>query len=164
MAFVVGSGLGVGIGAVSHRGTKCSRRPTVSMVATAPAADKVGRDSSGNVKEMKTTQEYSSVVNDHDDVVLVKFYAPWCRACEKTGRLLEGVAPQYPEVSFNKINFSTNRELCRSLGIKAMPTFHVYYKGEKIDDFSCGPKRFPQLVDRLESFKNGFCKIEEDDA
>ncbi|KAJ8906500.1 hypothetical protein NDN08_002993 [Rhodosorus marinus] len=162
MAFVGGSG--VGLGAASRSGAKCSRRATVSMVATAPAADKVGRESSGNVMEMKTAQDYSNIVNDSDDVVLVKFYAPWCRACEKAGRLLEAVTPQYPEVSFNQMNFSTNRELCRSLGIKAMPTFHLYYEGEKIDDFSCGPKRFPELVERLESYKNGFCKIEEDVA
>mmetsp|Transcript_33626 Transcript_33626/g.132558 ORF Transcript_33626/g.132558 Transcript_33626/m.132558 type:complete len:163 (-) Transcript_33626:391-879(-) len=162
MAFVVGSG--VGLGAASRSGAKCGRRATVSMVATAPAADKVGRESSGNVMEMKTSQEYSKILNESDDVVLVKFYAPWCRACDKAGRLLEAVTPQYPEVSFNQINFSTNRELCRSLGIKAMPTFHIYHDGVKIDDFSCGPKRFPELVNRLESYKNGFCMVEQEDA
>ena len=41
--------------------------------------------------------------------------------------------------------------LCKSLGIKKLPTVHIYQKGKgQLDAFPCGPKKFAMLVERLE--------------
>jgi len=40
--------------------------------------------------------------------------------------------------------------MCRKLGIKRLPTIHMYQKDKgKIDAFCCGPKKFPMLLERL---------------
>ena len=44
--------------------------------------------------------------------------------------------------------------MCRSLGIKRLPTVHFYQKGEKLDGFPCGPSKFPMLQERIEQYLN----------
>ena len=38
-----------------------------------------------------------------------------------------------------KVEWSVNKEMCRSLGLKIMPSVMMFYKGTKIEQFVCRP-------------------------
>jgi len=110
---------------------------------------------------------------DDDRLTVIKFYASWCKSCAKFGlrykklALEEGdkvkngklIAPG--RVRFAEVEFGANARLCRSFGIKRLPYIHMH-KGSagKVEDFVCGPKKFQQLVDKV----NEYADMSVDDA
>ena len=47
--------------------------------------------------------------------------------------------PLPPRYHPNKVEWSVNKEMCRSLGLKIMPSVMMFYKGTKIEQFVCRP-------------------------
>jgi thiol-disulfide isomerase/thioredoxin len=111
-----------------------------------------------------------------------RFYASWCKSCQKFGVLYKRLALQkgdivdtsrsssssstsgngssddevllkYGDVRFAEVEFSANAELCRTLGIKKLPNVHLY-KGDlgRITGFPCGPSKFSLLEETLGRF------------
>jgi thiol-disulfide isomerase/thioredoxin len=110
-----------------------------------------------------------------------RFYASWCKSCQKFGVLYKRLALQkgdivdtsrssssstsgngsgddevllkYGDVRFAEVEFSANAELCCTLGIKKLPNVHLY-KGDlgRITGFPCGPSKFSLLEETLERF------------
>jgi len=53
------------------------------------------------------------------------FTAPWCVPCKRYGPVLERIAPQYPEITFTKVDVDAspeNRELAGMYDIMSIPT------------------------------------------
>lgn len=51
-----------------------------------------------------------------------------------------------------RIEFGRNTDLCKSLGVTKFPSVQIYSRGRLIDAFSCGPKKMPKLLDKLERY------------
>lgn len=79
--------------------------------------------------EICKKRELKKYVNEHD-VVVVKFYAPWCSACKKIEPAFLKYKTNYKKVNFAKVNI----DKCKSLGdyykIKSFPTFLFFVDGE----------------------------------
>lgn len=58
-------------------------------------------------------------------VVVIKFYASWCRACKAMAPKFSRVAQDWPELEFCEILFDDNKALCKQLGIKVLPYIEV---------------------------------------
>mmetsp|Transcript_9356 Transcript_9356/g.28188 ORF Transcript_9356/g.28188 Transcript_9356/m.28188 type:complete len:162 (-) Transcript_9356:174-659(-) len=161
MAFVSTSTL---VGGPSKVRSVCGRRAAVSMVATAPSQGK-GAVETSPVWLVADEDDFDRIIDEsEDEVVVLKVFAPWCRACAKLAPMYEAIAPQYPNLKFTEVNFAENRDLCRRLGVKAMPTFQFFDKSAgRVENFSCGPKRFPELVERLQQFEKGYCQYPKEE-
>jgi thiol-disulfide isomerase/thioredoxin len=85
-----------------------------------------------HVEEVMTLAEYKSIVSDEkDQIVVVRFYAPWCRSCKAQAPSYYKFTRDYAETENVKFvdcpMTSINSELHTTLGITSIPFAHVYH-------------------------------------
>ena len=62
--------------------------------------------------------------------VVVDFYADWCGPCKTMSSVIGQIAPQYPNVTFLKINTDTFPGIAS--GIRSIPTVVFYKNGQQV--------------------------------
>lgn len=73
-----------------------------------------------------TKQEYDALLKE-DKIVLVDFYADWCAPCKKMKPYLDEIARDMAgKVEVVRINADENPQLCKYLGVDALPVLKVY--------------------------------------
>lgn len=73
--------------------------------------------------------EYDKMIQS-DKIVLVDFYADWCRPCKMMKPYLDEIAEEMKDkVVVLRINADENPALCQDLSVDALPTVFVYKKG-----------------------------------
>lgn len=89
-----------------------------------------------------------------DKLMVIKFFAPWCRACKS-------VEPKYIQISkdekysdipiiFGQLSVQHNKAYVKSLGIMALPSIQIYAGSEGlVENFPCGPSKIPMLKRKL---------------
>ncbi|KAA8491437.1 Thioredoxin-like 2, chloroplastic [Porphyridium purpureum] len=94
-------------------------------------------------------------------LVVVKFYAPWCKSCAEIEPKFRRYAHEYPEFLFCEVDLQENKDMCRRVGVSALPFFQFYDGGAgKCESFSAGPKRFNDLVvAKLQEYSTGKCDL-----
>jgi thioredoxin 1 len=66
-------------------------------------------------------------------VVLVDFWAPWCRPCLMLGPIVDELSNEYDNVRIGKLNADENSETTQELGIRSIPTILVYKDGQIVE-------------------------------
>lgn len=114
---------------------------------------------------INSPQELAEFLNQDDRVTVIKFHAAWCKSCQKFGLKFQGLSRDKTDwvdkktgavvnegaVRFASIEFGANTPMCKGLGIKRLPTVHMYQKGiGRLEGFPCGPKKFALLLAKLE--------------
>lgn len=103
---------------------------------------------------------YRTFLAEHPkELVVVKFFAPWCRACK-------ALEPKYKQVAtderyvklpivFAQLDVTHNKDFIKSLGILALPSVQ-FYAGPMglVENFPCGPSKVPILKRKLADFVN----------
>lgn len=95
-----------------------------------------------------------------DQITIIKFYAPWCRACK-------GLEPKYVQISqdpkyanlplkFCQMSVQNNKDYIKSLGILALPSVLIYGGAEEglVENFPCGPSKVPILKKKIAQVVN----------
>ena len=89
-----------------------------------------------------------------DKLMVIKFYAPWCRACK-------AVEPKFVQISkddkysdipiiFGQLSVQHNKAFVKQLGILALPSIQIYAGSEGlVENFPCGPSKIPMLKRKL---------------
>ena len=98
---------------------------------------------------LETIPEFEKVANSKG-VVVVKFYAKWCRSCKGMARRFIKTADAFPASKFYEIEFDASRELCKHCDIKQLPWAQMFANGEKIDSFPVSVSNLPMLNKYLE--------------
>ncbi|RDD38726.1 Thioredoxin [Trichoplax sp. H2] len=86
------------------------------------------------VKPLKTKEDFdSALAAAGGKLVVIDFYADWCGPCRKISPKFEEMSddPEYSNVVFLKVDVDENSETTETCGIRSMPTFLFYIKGEK---------------------------------
>lgn len=63
-------------------------------------------------------------------MVVLDFYAEWCKPCEAMGPIIENLSDDYNEVVFAKIDVDVNRELAATYSVRNIPTLMFFKNGE----------------------------------
>jgi thioredoxin-like negative regulator of GroEL len=58
------------------------------------------------------------------------------------------------EVRMAEIEYGSNKELCKSLGVTKLPSVHFYSTGKLVDGFPCGPNKIGMLLEKLTRFRS----------
>lgn len=90
-----------------------------------------------------------------DKLVVVKFFAPWCKACKVLEPKFLSIVkdPQYQDlpIVFSDLSVAGNKEYLKHLGVLALPSIQFYAgkEGGLVESFPCGPSKVPILKQKL---------------
>lgn len=76
-------------------------------------------------------QTFEKTISDND-IVVVDFWAEWCRPCLKFGPIFEGVSEDHPDVVFAKVDTEAEQELAMAARITSIPTLWVFREGIQV--------------------------------
>jgi len=97
-----------------------------------------------------------------DQLVVVDFFAPWCRACRALFPKLKKLCSDNPNVRFVGVNFEENKSLARCLGVKVLPFFHFYRGSEgRVGAFTASISKIQLLKDAVADFSSERCFLED---
>ena len=94
-----------------------------------------------------------------DKIVIVKFFAPWCRACK-------GLEQKFIQISkdkkyerlplvFAQLSVAAAKDYVKALGVLALPSIHMYAGSEGlVENFPCGPSKVPLLKQKIAAIVN----------
>jgi len=118
------------------------------------------------IYNLVTKEDHLALLAAHPGkIVIMKFYAPWCRACK-------GLEPKFIQISkdpkydklpllFAQMSVQDNKEYIKSLGVLALPSVHIYAGVEGlVENFPCGPSKVPILKKKIAQVVNS--KVDSD--
>lgn len=80
-----------------------------------------------------TSQNFEQEVMSSPGLVLVDFYADWCRPCSVLAEMLEQLSESSPEsVKFGKLDVERNDDITARFRIQSLPTLVFFKNGEEI--------------------------------
>eukprot|EP00638_Chattonella_subsalsa_P008311 CAMPEP_0117754654 /NCGR_PEP_ID=MMETSP0947-20121206/12950_1 /TAXON_ID=44440 /ORGANISM="Chattonella subsalsa, Strain CCMP2191" /LENGTH=362 /DNA_ID=CAMNT_0005573769 /DNA_START=108 /DNA_END=1196 /DNA_ORIENTATION=+ len=90
---------------------------------------------------LNSPQDYYNVIKE--EKVVVDFVAPWCGKCRQIMPLVNKLSEAHPGVTFAKFDTTEDAlsELSAELGIKALPAFHFFEKGNPVGEPITGYKK-----------------------
>eukprot|EP00438_Fugacium_kawagutii_P003354 Skav228235 [mRNA] locus=scaffold3112:65303:65776:+ [translate_table: standard] len=67
------------------------------------------------------------------ELLVVDYYAPWCRACQKLLRYVHKIArePEFRNVEFATVDFDQSEDLVKSRQVNSLPTIEIY-RGQEL--------------------------------
>jgi thioredoxin len=82
-------------------------------------------------------------------LVVVDFFATWCGPCQKIAPIYENYSVKYPAALFLKVDTDALHVTAKNCGIRAIPTFHFYKMGEKVDELiGYNPNQLEVLIQK----------------
>uniref|UniRef100_A0A0R3RV38 Protein disulfide-isomerase n=1 Tax=Elaeophora elaphi TaxID=1147741 RepID=A0A0R3RV38_9BILA len=95
----------------------------------------------GDVMEF-TDSDFKEGIKPYD-VLLVKFYAPWCGHCKKLAPEFEKAATKLlqndPPIHLAKVDCTEEKKTCDEFSVSGFPTLKIFRKGELAQDYD-GPR------------------------
>lgn len=117
------------------------------------------------IDTVESIDDFLNYISEDERLCIVKFRASWCKSCQKfdvhfkklANEVTDKVDPSRPneiiergKVKMIDVEYTANKKLCKTLGIKKLPYIHMY-KGSKgrVCDFLCNSKTFNVLIDKM---------------
>ncbi|KAL7581532.1 hypothetical protein ACA910_022098 [Epithemia clementina (nom. ined.)] len=116
-----------------------------------PAFPELGEDGIYNILNR---EQHEAFVEAHQDkLIVLKVYAPWCRACKgmqpKFSAVVQDEKYQDLPIVWAQLSVQHNKEFVKTIGVLALPTVQFYVGGSLSDTFPCGPSKIPILKRKL---------------
>jgi thiol-disulfide isomerase/thioredoxin len=122
---------------------------------------------SPSILQVTDIQQYKDEVCDvQDQMVCVRFYAPWCRACRAIEAPFRRLNRDFPNVKFVEVPLTKeNAYLHQGLGVPSLPFAHLYDPSVGlVEERSLNKKVFGAFKTSLKCYAEGVCEVtyEED--
>lgn len=112
------------------------------------------------VHEAVTLKEYKELVADETErLVVVRFYARWCRACAAVEPYFYRLAKSMPNVKFVETPvLEENSNLHCGLGVPSLPFAHIYSPSlGLVEELRMSKKEFKNFHKVLQTYVEGEC-------
>jgi thioredoxin 1 len=83
------------------------------------------------VAEIKTLEQVKTELK-YEGLVVLDFFATWCRPCKMIAPILEKLATEYSNAHFFKIDVDESPDVSQEYEVSAMPTVLYFKNGVKI--------------------------------
>ena len=93
---------------------------------------------------------YESVAGN--DIVLLDFWAGWCRPCQVFAPIFEEASERHPDILFGKVDTEAQPELAEAFEIASIPTLVAFREGV-IVYAEPGAVRAPDLDQLIEAVR-----------
>lgn len=80
-----------------------------------------------------TDANFSEVVENSSQPVLVDFWATWCGPCRMLGPIVDEFAEQQEAVVVGKVNVDEQPALASKFGVMTIPTLILFKEGKEVD-------------------------------
>lgn len=118
-----------------------------------------------NVRTVHSLSDYKALVGDErNKMVVVRFYADWCRACKAVAPLFYRMAHHHPDVSFVEVPVTErNAALHQGLGVPSLPFAHVYHPHSGlVEETRFTRKDVATLQTKLNCYLQGYCDLSDE--
>lgn len=78
-----------------------------------------------------TNNTFLSLIKNESHVVIVDFYADWCRPCQAMSMIFEKLVPSEPTIKVVKVNIDTYPEIADKFHVTKLPTI-LFIKNNKV--------------------------------
>jgi len=127
-----------------------------------------------NVTPVDNIVDYKAVVVDEENsIVVVRFFASWCRSCKASEPLFRNVVSQYSSplpadgdgvrrgVKFVTVQLTKDTAyLQEGLGVPSIPYVHVYHpEGGLVEERKFSKRYYAEFTEVLESYVVGSCDL-----
>lgn len=121
------------------------------------------------VKRVEHMQEYKTVVVDEtEQISVVRFHAPWCKTCKAAEKLFYKLAADYAGRGVQFIDVPQTKEniyLHQGLGVPSVPWVHIYHPEAGLcEERSMSKKHFEKVRKCLECYVEGSCDMDGDEC
>lgn len=99
-----------------------------------------------------TKQNFDKIIAQYATVV-IDFWAEWCIPCKSFAKIIEHVAPRYPEVIFGNVNIDEQKELAKEFSIISIPAVMIV-RNRTVIYAESGKLEMTNLIDLLEQARN----------
>lgn len=76
-----------------------------------------------NIVEI-TTDSLDEMI-ENNELLVIDFWVEWCAPCQSFTKVLERIAPQYPEFVFGSVNIDREKELMEEFDIQSIPAMMI---------------------------------------
>jgi thiol-disulfide isomerase/thioredoxin len=121
-----------------------------------------------SVEMVNTIEDYKRVVVDEQNqIVVVRFFAPWCKSCKAAQPLFKKMVSHHsPSVKFVEVPLTKETAyIHEGLGVPSVPFGHIYHpEVGLVEEKKINKKVFKEFREALDSYVRGSCDIpmEED--
>jgi len=152
--------------AISKKSTSTSVAPTVTKSTRQRQQQQQLRRTSPITKITEIQQYKDEVVDDVEaSLVVVRFYATWCKACKAVESSYYRLPKEFPSSSVKFVEVPLTKEnayMHKGLGIPSLPFAHVYHNYDHIDNNGTGEMSSSsscRLVEELKINKSKFSEF-----
>jgi len=116
-----------------------------------------------NLFAVDTIEDYAEFMEQHKtDLVVIRFFAPWCKACASIAPSYNRLARRHPEAFFLDIACTAkNTHLYEGLNVPYVPYGHIYNSDDLIDEMKMSKSNWKVFEAAVLDMIRGYCNLDD---